>query len=240
MTDNLYWALWLSRDTLLYMGEELSGITRGIIGCFGGLAAVISKYLGQDHAYYLRLLDLGNQQIKIDNLWLGYKIMSPSLVFLGALLAWASYENHRVKLLAIAVAAPALITTWAGGATSANKFAFNFVAPAYAADASIDVGEKVSVTNGLKLFFGIGKDEERYHVVAGSYKNKTDAALVAEKIIKREPSLNAFIGERRPNNEYYPVIVGDYTSYSEAAKLKDKVKDLSLTPEPYLTPYRFQ
>lgn len=222
------------------MEDDLSGIGRGLVGCLGGLAAVISKYLGQDHAYYLRLLDLGNQQIKIDNLWLGYKIMSPSLVFLGALMAWASYENHRVKLLAIAVAAPALITTWAGGATSATKFAFDFVSPALAADASVEVGEKVSVGNGLKLFFGIGKDEERYHVVAGSYKNKTDAALVAEKIIKKDPTLPVFVGERRPNNEFYPVIVGGYSSYSDAAKIKDKIKDLNLTPEPYLTPYRFQ
>jgi len=166
--------------------------------------------------------------------------MSPLLVFLGALMAWASYESHRVKLLAIAVAAPALITTWAGGATSATKFAFSFVSTAYAADAAADSGEKVSIGNGLKLFFGIGKDEERYHVVAGSYKSKTDAALVAEKIIKKEPLLPVFIGERRPNNEFYPVIVGTYSSYSEAAKIKDKVKDLNLTPEPYLTPYRFQ
>jgi len=221
------------------MGDELSGVWRCVIGSLGGLAAVISKYLGQDHAYYLRLLDLENQQIKIDNLWLGYKIMGPSLLFLGALMAWASYENHRVKLLAIAVAAPALITTWAGGATSATKFAFNFVSPAIAADASVAVNENVTVGNALKLFFGIGKDEERYRVVVGSYKDRTDAAIVAEKITKRDPSLKVFIGEKRPNNDFYPVIVGGYVPYSEAAKLKDRVKDFSITPEPYLSPYRF-
>lgn len=166
--------------------------------------------------------------------------MGPSLMFLGALVAWASYENHRLKLLAIAVAGPALITTWAGGATAATKFSLNMIDSAYAADAAVTTNQDVSVGNAIKLFFGIGKDDDRFRVVVGSYKDRTEAALVVERIKKEDPALVVFVGERQPNNQFYPVIVGDYVSYPEATKLKDRVQSLNAVSGAYLSPYRYR
>jgi hypothetical protein len=214
--------------------DELTGFWRAVIGCLGGAAAVASKYLGQDHAYYLRMLDQGMQS-KIDNIWIGYYIMTPLLVFLGALVAWASYEHHRVKLLAIAVAAPALITTWAGGATAATKFTWNIFSPAYA-ESSAPSDQKSSVRDAIKLWFGIGRDEQQYRVVVGSFKDPAAAAVKATQINKTDPTLKATVGERRLFNEYYPVVVGGYAPYPTAKALKDQVSDKLGTDDVYLAP----
>lgn len=168
---------------------------------------------------------------------LAYEIMVPALMFLGALIAWASYENHRMKLLAIAVAAPALITTWAGGATAATKFAFGIVDTAVAGDETgTATDNQVSVGNALKLFFGIGKDEERYRVVVGSFKDKSDAAIFADKIRKTNPGVEVYVSERRGENEFFPVIVGGYASYPEASNLRSKIRDATGIRDVFLSP----
>jgi hypothetical protein len=214
--------------------EELSGFWRAVIGCLGGAAAVASKYLGQDHAYYLRMLDQGMQS-KIDHLWIGYYIMAPLLVFLGALVAWASYEHHRVKLLAIAVAAPALITTWAGGATTATKFTWSIFSPAYA-ESSNPTNQKSAVGEAVKLWFGIGRDEQQYRVVVGSFKDPAAAASKAAQINKVDPTWKATVGDRRLFNEYYPVVIGGFASYPAAKALKDSVSDKLGTDDVFLAP----
>jgi hypothetical protein len=143
------------------MGGEISGFGRVVIGSLGGLAAVVSKYIGQDHAYILKWLDLA-EHTKMKNLAIAYALLAPGLIFLGAFIAWASDEHHRMKLAAIAVSAPALITTWAGGATTTNKFVFDLIGTAVAQEpaAVTERGGKVSVSDGVKLFFGIGKDDD--------------------------------------------------------------------------------
>jgi hypothetical protein len=216
--------------------DEISGFGRCIIGAFGGLAAVASKYLGQDHSYYLRMLDLGNQS-KIDNLWIGYYIMAPLLLFLGALVAWASYENHRLKLLAIAVAAPALITTWAGGATSVTKFAFSFIDQASAQTQMQNAVVKPGLGDGIKLWFGIGRDEQKYRVVVGSFKKPEDALLAATKINKTAPDLKAFVGEKAPGNDYYAVVISDFLTYPDAKKVLERASKIDAVDDAYLSPY---
>jgi sporulation related protein len=215
--------------------EHISGLGRIIIGAFGGLAAVTSKYIGQDHAYYLRMLDQG-QQLKIDNLWLGYYIMTTILVFLGALVAWASYENHRLKLLAMAIAAPALITTYAGGSTASNKFAVNFISPAYAQVTTAEMSNRVTVGSALKIWFGIGKDEQLYRVIIGSFKSEDSAKAKADQLNKTYPDLKAYVGERRLFNDYYPVVVGEFATYPQAKALKDAVSEKTGVDDLYLSP----
>jgi hypothetical protein len=200
----------------------------------GGLAAVASKYLGQDHAYFLRLLDLGDQ-VKIANLLFGYEIMAPFLIFLGGLVGWASYENHRIKLLAIAVAAPALITTWAGGATTATKFALDVISPALAQGTSTDVQGGPSAIEGIKLFFGIGKDEERYRVVAGTFKDQSLAQAKAEAIRKFQPAWNAHVLQPKVGADQWAVVVGGYLPYPEAKRLKASILGAKLTDDAFLT-----
>jgi hypothetical protein len=162
-------------------------------------------------------------------------IMAPMLLFLGAFVAWISYESHRVKLAAIAVSAPALITTWAGGATSVTKFSLDFIPSAYAAE-NVTRADGPSIVDGVKLFFGVGKDDSRYHVIVGSFKSTDEAASLVKKVKSEDPTLNVYVGARAPGNDHYPVVVGDYLPYPEALKLKDKVLKFNSVEDAYLSP----
>jgi hypothetical protein len=213
----------------------MSAFGRITVGCMGGLAAVATKYLGQDHAYFLRLLDL-DDRVKIANLLFGYEIMAPFLIFLGGLVGWASYENHRLKLLAIAVAAPALITTWAGGATTATKFALDLISPAHAQGTASDAAQaSPSAIEGIKLFFGIGKDEERYRVIAGTFKDRMLAQAKAEAIHKFDPAWNVHVLQPKSGAEQWTVVVGDYLPYPEAKQLKASIVGAKLTNDVFIT-----
>lgn len=218
--------------------DHISGVVRCIIGALGGIAAAGSKYLGQDHSYYLRMLDQGNQ-VKIDNLLQGYYVMVPILMIVGAIIAWAASEDNRMKLLTMAVSAPAIITTLAGGETTATKWAFDMLAsPAYAQGAVQTTVAKPSVADGIKLWFGIGKDEQRYRVVIGSYKSEGAAVAKAAEANKLlDPTLKAVVGDKKLFNDYYPVIVGGYASYPAARALRAKVSEKLETDDVYLSPF---
>lgn len=219
-------------------GEKIIwGFERVALGAFAGVAAIGSKYAGQDYHYHMRLLDMGDQTTKITNLWYGYEIMTPILVFLGALLAYAAKgETNRLKLLALAVAAPALITTWAGGASSEKKFALDFVSSAFADSNVQPTQPSPSIVDGLKLFFGIGKDDTLYHVVVGSYKTPDEASAKVNSVKEANPSLHVYIGGRAPGNAYYPVVVGDYVPFGAAKVLKDKLTQTPETSDAYISP----
>lgn len=93
----------------------MSNIERIIIGLLGGLSAVLVKFLGQDFSTIQNnWMNLAPEQLVYYEV--GYIILTPILMFLGAVIAWAATdETKRLKLIAIAVAAPAMITTWSGG-----------------------------------------------------------------------------------------------------------------------------
>lgn len=216
--------------------DHISGLGRVFIGALGGIAAAGSKYLGQDHSYYLRMLDLGNQ-VKIDNLWQGYYVMVPILMIVGAIIVWAMTENNRMKLLTMAISAPAIITTLAGGETASSKWAFDLLAsPAYAQTVQTTVA-KPSIADGVKLWFGIGRDEQKFRVVVGSFKNEDAAAARAAQINKLDPSFKAVVGDKKLFNDFYPVVVGGYVPYPAARAIKEKVSEKLDTDDIYLSPY---
>ena len=223
-----------------------------LIGALGGLAAVSVKYLGQDHSFVTQNLQLGQTA----NLWallIGYIILTPILMFLGGLLACMSGEVNRMKLLAIGVAAPALITTWAGGATpdhppinagGANSAHlidnFSLVSPAFAQE-NINPKNRgnLNATRAIKLFFGIGKQDQRYWTIVGSYRESEleQARESAAAINQADPSFGAFVGKNQPGNPYFPVIVGSYLPYSKANKLKERALALDVVTDAYLSAY---
>src|ERR1700682_797179 len=87
---------------------------RALWGVLGGAVAVFSKYLGQDH-YWVRVMIDTREYAQIPGLIFFYVVLLVFLCFLGGVFAVASDETKKLKLLAIAVSAPALITTWLGG-----------------------------------------------------------------------------------------------------------------------------
>lgn len=83
--------------------------------------------------------------------------------------------------------------------------------------------------------------ESRYWVIAGSYTDPGRAQAHADRINKESGDLDAFVGNRQPNNAYYPVIVGDYVPRKEADRLVDKALRLESVraygSAPYLSAY---
>ena len=210
-----------------------------VLGALGGLAAVLTKFLGQDYANIVEhAANLTADQVL--SYKIGYLILTPILMFLGALVAWASDERKRFKLIAIAVAAPALITTWAGGTKSQHLASFELIAPAYAQPVrtAVEPGDKGAwdkIQSGVGIFFGYGRDPQRYWVIVGSYRERDAAQKYAEALNHERPDLRAWVGKRLPDNEYYPVIVGDYSLLSEANALKEKALASRLVKGAYLS-----
>jgi sporulation related protein len=223
------------------------GLQRVVIGGLGGLAAICAKYVAQDHDFIQDLSSFHDPRLY--KILFGYCILTPILIFLGGLLAWVSYETQPLKLLAMGVAAPALITTMAGGAKtkipeSPSLPRADLLSPIGSAHAApfprIDAAPNVvtlaqasSIQQGVELFFGV----QRYWVIVGSFKDKSEAEAMAARINASGGSLRAFAGKRQPNNEFYPVIVGDYVPLAEANQLREAAFKLPGVREAYLSAY---
>jgi hypothetical protein len=142
---------------------SFSSLQRILIGMLGGVAALCTKFLAHDYSVLANYLS-ENRYVDALNLGIGYAILGPILVFLGGLLAWVNEgESNRMKLLAIGVAAPALITTAAGtgGAEGSNRTAFlapfDELAISSAHAGSLDDGRfqiAQGIGQGIKSFFG--------------------------------------------------------------------------------------
>lgn len=228
----------------------MSNIERIIIGLLGGLSAVLVKFLGQDYDIVVKqAADLTQQQLL--SFKVGYGLLTPILMFLGAFVAWISDENKRVKLAALAIAAPAMITTWSGGTKPEVSISMDFeVSSAYAQSSESEpvFGEPIKheekpdkttlekVKDGIGIFFGYGKERKRYWVIVGSYKSKKDAQQFAKQINAEDATLEAWVGIRVAPNPYYPVIVGDYSFLSDAKALKTKALATESVKDAYLSP----
>jgi hypothetical protein len=228
----------------------MSNIEKAILGALGGFSAVLVKFLGQDYANVVaHASNLTADQLLAYKI--GYVLLTPILMFLGAFIAYISDEQKRIKIVALAVAAPAIITTWSGGQKVESKFAFHglLVPSAYAqsrdpAKESIKVENPDVITekdtwqqiqNGIGVFFGYGKQPPKYWVIVGSYKDRDAAHQFADKINAEDRTLNAWVGLKVPPNDYYPVIVGDYSSLSEAKELRRKALATKSIKEAYFS-----
>lgn len=228
----------------------MSNLERIIIGALGGLSAVLVKFLGQDYANVVaNAANLTADQIFCYKI--GYGLLTPILMFLGSFVAWTSDETKRLKLVALAVAAPALITTWAGGSKPGIQEASIdlFTTSAYAQHGEVkpilETQTEPSKTSqrsalevirgGIGSFFGYGNEPKKYWVIVGSYKDRDAAKQFANKINDENKELNAWIGMKVPPNEYYPVIIGGYNYLNEAKILKEKALQSDTINEAYLS-----
>jgi hypothetical protein len=212
----------------------MSNIGKAVMGALGGLSAVLVKFLGQDYANVVaHASNLSADQLI--SYKVGYGLLTPILMFLGAFVAWLSDEEKRIKVVALAVAAPALITTWSGGYKTDSYALNDLLVTTSLAQTADSVKKKISPVNpdaitekstwqqiqsGVGAFFGYGKEPQRYWVIVGSFKDKDAAQQFADKINTEDKTLNAWVGLKLPGNDYYPVIVGDYVFLSEAKVLK--------------------
>lgn len=228
----------------------MSSIEKVILGALGGLSAVLVKFLGQDYAVVVsHASDLTADQLLAYEL--GYGLLTPILMFLGAFVAWLSDEQKRIKVVALAITAPAMITTWAGGHKTDSSLALsNFIVPSAYAQSPDFAREKIrpvtpdAVTEkdtwdklqmGVGTFFGYGKEPQKYWVIVGSYKDKDAAQQFADNINAEDKTLNAWVGLRLSGNDFYPVIVGNEAFLSGAKELKRKALTSKLIRDAYFS-----
>jgi len=215
----------------------MSNIERLVLGTLGGFSAVLVKFLGQDYSNVVaHAANLTADQLLAYKI--GYGLLTPILMFLGAFIAWISDEQKRIKIVMLAIAAPAMITTWSGGqkADSTPELHSLLFHSVYAQsvepakerikiqnpDAITEKDTWQKVQDGVGVFFGYGNQPQKYWVIVGSYKDKEAAQQFADKINAEDNTLNAWIGLKLPGNDYYPVIVGDSSLLSEAKELRKR------------------
>lgn len=228
----------------------MSNLEKAFLGALGGLSAVLVKFLGQDFENLVaNAANLSADQILAYKV--GYGILTPILMFLGSFVGWISDEQQRIKLVALAIAAPAMITTWAGGMKDdkTNVAFLDIVTSAYAEayepSKEASKGENPSaitdtsildrVQRGVGVFFGYGKEPQRYWVIVGSYKEREAAQQFANKINAQDETLNAWVGVKVAPNDYYPVIIGSHSYLSQAKELRQKALASSIIKDAYLS-----
>lgn len=223
--------------------ERLSNGWRALWGAYGSLLAVLVKFHGQDIAKVQLHLDTHSYE-RLTNLGIAYALLLAVSIPVGAIIAAAFRENNRGKILIMAIAAPALVTTWAGGersssASSAHGSSF-FIGSAFAADQTPTNAESgISIKDGLRQFFGYSNDDSsRYYVIAGPYKNENEATLTAKRLMQRRPSLPVFLGDIDAKTGAASIIIGQSQRYPAARTLMDSVKafpELKGVDDIYLT-----
>ena len=228
----------------------MTNLEKITIGALGGFSAVLVKFLGQDYANVVsNAANFTPEQLL--SYEIGYGILTPILMFLGAFVAWISEEEKRIKIVALAIAAPAMVTTWSGGTkTDISLVSMDlFISSAYAVEMSSETGYTKSVEfdkkteqdtlgkikEGIGVFFGYDKQPKKYWVIVGSFKGRGDAQQYADTINEENNDLNAWVGFKVPPNEYYPVIVGQYSLLSEARVLREKALETNTVKDAYLS-----
>jgi len=187
----------------------MTGVSRIFAGILGGFAASLSKILALDVNHIAEFLFKNTGDIETYNqIIVNAYVFTPVLMALGGIIAWASQEDNRMKALAIGCAAPALMAPWTNGNLNAIDIASSaFVAPAYAES---------------------GTNQQQ-----GTFEVYSRGISFAQTLNQIAPSINAFVGQRQPGNNLYPVIVGGtggYLSFAEAVKLKDRALQISIVP----------
>ena len=103
------------------------------------------------------------------------------------------------------------------------------ISPAYGAEVSVIPQASQSndpFVKGLNLF--LYGPNPRYRLVVHSVlDDKAKAETVAKRLNKNfKLPAEATVGERKPNNPYWPIVLNGWTTYDEAKKLKDEIKGM--------------
>ncbi|HZP19932.1 MAG TPA: hypothetical protein VFB16_06940 [Bauldia sp.] len=218
------------------------GLGRFAVGLAGGFAGATSKVLALDVGQLAKLLDQGNMQ-GLNDLKVTIYIFTPVLMILGGLIAWATAEENRAKLLAIGCAAPAIIAPWTSHSPSNLSSAFQamLASPALAQDVGTSYDTNPFFT-GLKALLGIETiEDQKYWVIVGSDADIKRAEDYAKAINSVDPGLQAFVGKPQPGNPFFPIIVGGPNAYlplDSAKALLARATENPLIPgDAYLSNY---
>ena len=230
--------------------QHIPTLERIVLGLTAGFVSVLSKFMAQDYTYIVdNAMNLTADQIL--SYKVGYGILTPILMIMGGFIAWVSEENSRIKVVALAISAPALITTWAGGTKATSTVSLNdLVVPSvYAQQTNAPVQQEIidpntvqeeplltRIQKGIGIFFGFGKEPIKYKVVVGSYTEKKKAEEQLAKIKEENPKIDANLIEKKSSGEVsYIITIGEYNYLSEANQIRAKALDMQAITEAHLS-----
>ena len=213
--------------------KPIHWIERTAIGIMGGLAAAASKVIGLDAQIAAALVDWdmfsSAHELKVMIL-----IHTPILMALGGMLAYMIEENVRIKVFAIGVSAPALITPWLSNPVvkpldemRADSGWFELAPMAWANDqpgASTPTSSRLEGLEYLLKFNTSDDPSRRYWVIVGSHKDINEANKQVAAIKAAAPELQPFVGLRKENNPFYPVIIGGTRAFLPLKQARDLEK----------------
>jgi hypothetical protein len=193
-----------------------SDLERIAVGALGGLAAVMAKYISQDHASVVQFFSTNLPASAILSIIGGYFILTPILVILGAIIGWIAAETNRVKLFALGISAPALITTLSSGSSTKLVDAIDILGP----NTAIAQG---TIAEGLSSFFG--SVDRTYVVYVGSFSNKENSDRITNSINNNVRSLHVIQKEfvDSQNRRWYRVYVVQRFSIKEALDVRERL-----------------
>jgi hypothetical protein len=206
-----------------------SDIQRAIIGGLGGFAAILVKYLSHDHAAVVSYistpvaaLPAGANLLSI--VW-GYLILTPILIFLGAIIGWVSYERHRVKLFFLGVSAPALVTTLPPVDLGTKKVA-ELIEPSPALAQS---------QGNISSYFADG--DRSYAIYMGSYTQPEMYNRIIKTINADVKSLHAFTTDFTDRNgtQFKRLFVVQRFSLKEALDVRERLLKSHIVEEAAIT-----
>ena len=215
-------------------GQIINVREKYLIALLAGITPVATKYLARDSDK--NLADL----IGI------YAATSICLVILGAIVCYLSNEKNRMKLFMLALSAPALISNLSGNTYVGKErasFENPFTISAYASETNqpIVIAQAGFIDN-VRRYFGANNDSGKYWVIVYSTKDRNQANTVAAAVNRVDPKYRAFVGNRRPGNPFYPVIIGNQNNESNAKKMRNHAAELvnkvpQITDRAYLDDY---
>ena len=168
-------------------------------------------------------------------------IGSVGYAFLGGLFAYFLQVRTQSRL-ALFLAGAMATTTGVNGIGPIVKVIrradVSIISTAYAQEqrpsAACDNILNFTVLDGLSKFLGLSSSG--YRVVVGSFKRQSDALAFANKINAEDPTNGAFVGDRAPCNDFYPVVIGDTTpSLSEAKEIQAKLQKQEFGRNAYIS-----
>jgi hypothetical protein len=209
-----------------------SSIERVLVGGLGGLAAILVKYISQDHAAVVQFISThtkaGLPLSAIIDIVGGYFILGPMVIVLGAMIGWVSSETQRLKLFALGVSAPALITTLSSG----NSVKLALLEPSSAYAQSV---QDSSLAPGLSAFFG-GTDKP-YAIYVGSFATQAKIDRIVNAINEQTKSLHAITVDVTDagGNKLKRIYVLQLFGIKEALDVRDKLLQSGIVDEATIT-----
>jgi hypothetical protein len=216
---------------------EMVRLERFGLGLLAGIVVVLNKIVSQG-ASGLRVVfeDLAKDSGAIFQFF-GYAGIAMATVLSAGFIALLFKENSRLKLIAMAVSLPALISAWGSAPAELAAKNFAFITPAFAQENSgASSGE--SFWRGVQLFFGGAPDVQKYRVVVASAPTPDEAAGLANRLQQSAPSLHVAVADRASGNPYFAVIASDFLPYADANAILAQVKKTQLGANAYLSPER--